>query len=186
MPTYREVLRFEALQQLNIEKPPLDALLNPLPKTGLADLNLRLDLMPKSYLTLTYDSIWLPDEARSKQQDFIMSFDTGRGQLFRLGYQYRNDFPIDEVIAEVGLKIFSNVYINTYHDYSFKQQKLFNQGYGIRYIHGCWGIGFIFQRENGDTRFLVSLNLLGLGTIGSAHGLGSLGSLNPTTWAVQQ
>jgi LPS-assembly protein len=178
---FREVLRLEALQQFNFERPPLDPLLNPEPQMGLADLNVRLDLMPKSYLTLTYDSRWLPDEARSKQQDFIMSFDSGRGQLLRLGYQYRNDFPIDEVIAEVGLKLLSNVYVNTYHDYSFKQQQIFNQGYEIRYVHGCWGIGFIYQREAGDNRFMVSVNLLGLGTIGSARGLGSLGSLNPMT-----
>jgi LPS-assembly protein len=183
VPSYREALRFQALQQFNFERPPLDTLLNPDPKLGLADLNLRLDLMPKSYLTLTYDSIWLPDETRSKQQDFIMSLDSGRGQILRLGYQYRNDFPIDEVIAEVGLKLLSNVYVNTYHDYSFKQQQIFNQGYGIRYIHGCWGIGFIYQREAGDNRFMVSLNLLGIGTIGSAHGLGSLGSLNPMSGA---
>ncbi len=181
---YREVVRFEALQQFNIEAPPLDVLLNPEPKTGLADLNLRLDLSPKSYLTLTYDSIFLPDEARSKQQDLYMTLDSGHGQLFRLGYQYRNDFPIDEVIAEVGLKVMSNLYLNTYHDYSFKQQTLFNQGYEIRYIHGCWGIGFVYQREAGDNRFMVSLNLLGIGTIGSARGLGSLGSVNPMagTW----
>jgi LPS-assembly protein len=183
VPNFREVLRFQALQQFNFERPPFDPLLNPDPKLGLANLNLRLDLMPKSYLTLTYDSIWLPDEARSKQQDFIMGFDSGRGQILRLGYQYRNDFPIDEVIAETGLKLLKNVYINTYHDYSFKKQELFNQGYGIRYIHGCWGLGFIFQREAGDNRFMVSVNLLGLGTIGSSQGLGSLGSLNPMTGA---
>ncbi len=182
---YREMVRFEALQQFNIEAPPLDLLLNPEPKTGLADLNLRLDLMPKSYLTLTYDSILLPDEGgRSKQQDLYLSLDSGHGQLLRLGYQYRNDFPIDEVIAEMGLKVLSNLYLNTYHDYSFKKEELFNQGYGIRYVHGCWGIGFIYQREAGDNRFMVSLNLLGIGTLGSAHGLGSLGSLgsiNPMT-----
>jgi len=183
VPNFREVLRFEALQQFNFERPPLDLLLNPDPKLGLANLNLRLDLMPRSYLTLTYDSIWLPDEVRSKQQDFIMSFDSGRGQLLRLGYQYRNDFPIDEVIGEVAIQLLKNVYLNTYHDYSFKRQELFNQGYGVRYVHGCWGIGFIFQREAGDNRFMVSVNLLGIGTLGSGQTLGSLGSLNPMTGA---
>ena len=119
--SYQEIARFEALQQFNIEAPPLDPLLNPEPKTGLADLNLRLDLTPKSYLTLTWDSIFLPDGAQSKQQDLYMTLDSGHGQLFRLGYQYRNDFPINEVIAEVGLKVRSNIYLNTFHDYSFKQ-----------------------------------------------------------------
>ena len=70
-----------------------------------------------------------------------------------------------------------SVYLNTYHDYSLKKQELFSQGYGIRYVHGCWGIGFIYEREADDNRFLVSINLLGLGTIGSGQPLGSMNTL---------
>ena len=177
---YREIMRLRILQQLNIERPPLDEVLNPNPKSGFADLLLRLDVMPKSYLGLTYYSVFLPDEARAKQHDFFLSLDSGRGHLFRVGYQYRNDFPIDEVITEMGLKVLPSIHVTTYHDYSLKKQELFSQGYGIRYVHGCWGVGFIYEREAEDNRFLVSINLLGLGTIGSGQPLSSLGSLGRT------
>lgn len=178
--SYREITRLRILQQYNFEQPPVDELYNPAPKSGFADLSFRLDVMPKSYLGLTYNSILIPDEGRAKQHDFFMSLDSGHGQLLRVGYQYRNDFPIDEVITEVGLKVLPSIYLNVYHDYSVKNKELFSQAYGVRYIHGCWGVGFIFEREADDNRFLVSLNLLGLGTIGSGQPLGSMGTWGRT------
>lgn len=176
-PSYREIARLRILQQLNIERPPLDVVYNPDPKSGFADLFLRLDVMPKSYLGLTYYSILLPDEERVKQHDFFMNLDSGQGHVLRVGYQYRNDFPIDEVITETGLKVLPSIYVNTYHDYSMKRQELFSQGYGVRYVRGCWSLAFVYEREAGDNRFLVSLNLLGLGTLGSGQPLGSLSTL---------
>jgi LPS-assembly protein len=182
--SYREVARLEVLQQLNIEKPPLDPDFNPDPKTGIADLSMRLDLMPQSYLGLSYQSILRPSEGLTRQHDFYMSLDSGRGQILRLGYQYRNDFPINEVTAEVGLKVLPNIYVNTYHDYSLQKQELFSQGYGIRYIHGCWGLGFVYQKEAGNERFMVSLNLLGLGSFGSTRGVGSMNPMAGTSWSL--
>jgi LPS-assembly protein len=178
--SYREMARLQILQQYNIEQPPLDEQYNPDPKSGFADLSFRLDVMPKSYLGLTYNAIMLPDEGRAKQHDVFVSLDSGQGQLFRVGYQYRSDFPVDEVITEVGLKVLPSISLNTYHDYSVKNKELFSQGYGIRYIRGCWGIGFTYERENDDNRFLVSINLLGLGSIGSGQPLGSMGAWNRT------
>ena len=174
--SYREVARLQLLQQYNIEQPPLDEEFNPDPRSGFADLFFRLDVMPKSYLGLTYNAVLMPDEGRTKQHDFFVTLDSGHGQTFRVGYQYRHDFPIDEVIAEIGLKVLPGITLNTYHDYSVKNQELYSQGYGIRYTHGCWGIGLIFEREADENRFLVSINLLGLGTIGSGQAMGSLGS----------
>ena len=179
--SYREITRLQLLQQYNIEQPPLDEEFNPDPKSGFADLFFRLDVMPKSYLGLTYNAILVPDEARAKQHDFFVTLDSGHGQTLRVGYQYRNDYPVDEVITEMGLKVLPGVTLNTYHDYSVKNQELYSQGYGVRYVRGCWGIGFIYEREADDNRFLVSINLLGLGTIGSGQAMGSLGT-GGRTW----
>jgi hypothetical protein len=118
-----------------------------------------------------------PDQSRSIQHDLYMTFDSNRGQLFRLGYQYRYGFPIDEVTTELGLKILPNLALSTYHDYSFYRQELFKQAYGLRYVHGCWSIGFVYEREPNDQRFMISINLFGLGTVGSGQGFGSMNPL---------
>jgi len=178
--SYREITRLRILQQYNIEQPPLDEQFNPYPESGFADLLFRLDVMPKRYLGLTYNAILLPDEGQAKQHDFFMSLDSGQGHLLRLGYQYRNDFPIDEVIAELGLKVLPGITLSTYHDYSLRNQELYSQGYGLRYVRGCWGIGLVYEREAGDNRFLVSINLLGLGSIGAGQTMGSLGGAGRT------
>ena len=39
---------------------------------------------------------------------------------------------------------------------------MFLQGYGIRYIRGCWGVGGGYEREGNDNRFIFTLDLLGL------------------------
>lgn len=177
---YLELARFELLQQFNIEKPPQDWEYNPLPKTGFADLLMRLDIMPQRYLTLSYYSTLLPDESRSLQHDLYMTLDSGRGQMFRLGYQYRYGFPVDEVIVESGIKILPNLSFNTYHDYSFYRQELYKQGYGFRFLRGCWALAFTYEREPQDQRFMVSINLLGLGSLGSSPVTGSLDPLTGT------
>jgi LPS-assembly protein len=175
--SYRELARVEVLQQFNIEKPQLDPQYNPVPKTGFANLLARLDLMPHRNLTISYYSTLFPDQSRSIQHDLYMTFDSNRGQIFRLGYQYRYGFPIDEVTTELGLRILPNLALSTYHDYSFYREELFKQAYGLRYVRGCWSIGFIYEREPNDQRFMVSINLFGLGTVGSSQGFGLINPL---------
>jgi LPS-assembly protein len=175
--SYRELARLEILQQFNIEKPPLDLEYNPVPKTGFANLFMRLDVMPQRYLTFSYYSTLFPDQSRSIQHDLYMTLDSNRGQLFRLGYQYRYGFPIDEVTTELGLRILPNLALSTYHDYSFYRQELFKQAYGLRYVHGCWSIGFVYEKEPNDQRFMISINLFGLGTVGSSQGFGLINPL---------
>jgi LPS-assembly protein len=171
--TYRELARLQILQQFNIERPVRIYEFDPDPKSGFADLFMRLDLMPKRYLTLSYDATLLPDESRSLAHDFYMTLDNGKGQLVRFGYQFRDGYPVDEFIGETSLKILPKVYLTTYHDYSLERKELFNQSYGIKYLHGCWGIGMMYEKERDDQRFYFYVNLLGLGNIGAGGTLGT-------------
>lgn len=166
---FREFLRLEMLQQFNIERPAKIYEFDPDPKTGFANLLMRLDMMPKRFATLSYDATLLPDETRSIEHDLYLTLDSLKGQLLRFGYQYRSGYPVDEIIGETNLKILPNIYLSTYHDYSLEQQQLFNQSYGLRYTRNCWGIGVMYQKEQNDQRFYVFVNLLGLGSIGGGQ-----------------
>ena len=44
---------------------------------------------------------------------------------------------------------------------------MFLQGYGIRYVRGCWGVGGGYERQGVDNRFIFTLELLGLGGMGN-------------------
>ncbi len=47
---------------------------------------------------------------------------------------------------------------------------MFVQGYGVRYIRGCWGVGAGYERVGNDNRFVFTVDLLGFGSLGEASG----------------
>ena len=173
--TYREWVRLRAFQFFNVEQTFVeDPLFNtPVMKEGLSPVGIRLDLTPKNYLTLSYDADFdLASSGEGNSHDLFLTLDSGKGHILRVDYQERHDLQINEITAEVFLKTYGNIYLNTYHDYSIDLGLVYKQGYGIRYYRGCWGVGIAYEREGGDNRVLLSLELLGLGSLGNMHFLG--------------
>jgi LPS-assembly protein len=137
---------------------------------------LKLDVMLKKYVMLSYDADFSLEEAGVAQHDLFVTFDSSKGHTFRLDYRYRKDdnvediSVINEIIPRMDVKVLPNVYLTTYHDYSIDQNDLFSHGYGVKYIHGCWGIGLAYEQEASDQRIAFSVNLLGLGWFGGSYG----------------
>jgi LPS-assembly protein len=144
---------------------------------GFSDLTMRLDITPKRFVTLSYETDVSPEDAKPTQQDVFLTLESGRGDTFRLDYQYRKDSIIDEIIGQFNVQILPNLFINTYHDYSINQKELFAQGYGIRYQKGCWAVGIVFEKEATDERIAFTVNLLGLGNFGSGYSFGVPGTM---------
>lgn len=140
-----------------------------LEKKRFSPVNLLLDVFPGRYLTLTYDTQFSPDEGAINRHDLYATLDSGTGYFVRAGYQFYKDTVVDEVIMEAGVKVLSNIFLTTYHDYSFDKEELFKQAYGVRYQHGCWGLGLTYQKEGEDNRFAFSIDLLGLGHFGAGQ-----------------
>jgi len=169
--SYREFARLKLYQLFNIEDPPPDeAFFNFGEEQGFTSVGMRIDLMPKRYLTLSYDANLYSDSPNGYHQDFLLTLDDGKGHAVRFDYQFREDMPVNELTTEVVFKTFSNLYLNTYHDYSFDQGTIYKQGYGIKYLRGCWALGVAFEKEDNDERVIVSLNLLGLGNLVGSFG----------------
>lgn len=186
--TYREVARLDLFQAYNFERSDVEDIQFGKPEKGSTALGMRLDVMPHKYVTLSYDTNLYSSEGSTAYHDVYVTLDSGRGQLLRLDYQYRADLAVNEVIGTVILKVLSNFYVTTYHDYSIEQQTMYKQGYGVKYMHGCWGVGLMYEKEQNDHRVAFSLDLLGLGGFGKkfpytlSDPLGGLGarSIGPT------
>lgn len=171
---YRELARLQIFQLFNLEDPPKrDSLFEFGEEQGFTSVGMRLDIMPKRYITLSYDSNLYSDSPNDHRQDFLLTLDSGRGHALILDYQYRKGQPVNELTTQLIMKTLPNLYLSTYHDYSFDQGEMYKQGYGFRYLHGCWSIGVAYERESGDNRVIVSLNLLGLGNVVGSFGTGS-------------
>ncbi|MEM5787677.1 MAG: LPS assembly protein LptD [Syntrophobacteraceae bacterium] len=169
-PTYREWARLRVFQFFNVEKPVLD---DPLFSSQILDegpspVGMRLDLNPSQHVRFSYDADFdLLNTGQGNIHDVYMTLDSGKGHMFRVDYQVRPDLSVNEVTTELFVQTLPGLYLNTYHDLAIDEGFLFKQGYGIRYYRGCWGIGVAYERENDDNRFVLSLDLLGIGTFGS-------------------
>ncbi len=173
--TFREWVRLKAFQFYNAEKPEVDDPLfkTEVLKTGFSPVGIRLDLSPLRWATFSYDADFdLQSTGQGDAHDVSMMVTSGRGHFLTIDYQKRSDLDVNEVITSLFLKTWKNIYLNTYQDYSISDGELFRHGYGLRYYSGCWGIGVGFEREGEDNRFLISLDLLGIGTFGTMPAIG--------------
>lgn len=171
VPSYLEFARLRVFQGYNFERTSADVreiLLDTVREQGLTDVGLRLDITPKRSITFSYDVDVSVDHGNPTVHDLYMTYRTGRGDLFRVDYQYRAESVIDELITRLNVAIVPNFHFITYHDYSFDQHELFSQGYGFRYDHGCWTLGVAYENKDNDHRVAVTVNLLGLGSFGSS------------------
>ncbi len=174
--TYRELIRFRMFQFYNVESPavedPIFTTNNITPK-GFSPVGIRLDVMPKKYLTLSYDvDVDLTGIGQGEAQDLSLTLDSGKGDVLRLDYEQIPNLSVNEATVSTTFKAYENIFLNTYHDYSFSEGLIFTQGYGIRYVRGCWGVGGGFEREGNDNRFIFTVDLMGIGSIGEPHFFG--------------
>jgi LPS-assembly protein len=196
--TYTEIARLRVFQFFNIQQPyeidPLFDTDTQMPE-GFSPLGVRLDLMPIQSWTFSYDLDWnFRSGEHVEAQDFTGSYTGSPGNIFMIDYEEIPDLNVNEVTLITYFKIYPNVYLNTFHDYSFQGNLWFTQGYGIRYVKGCWGFGVGYEQVGSDNRFLFTVDLSGIGSLGnqvSFFGLPQFGESfpgyqHPETWLLNQ
>jgi LPS-assembly protein len=174
--TYRELVRFRIFQFFDFEAPAVEDPLfdtNYITPRGFSPMGFRLDIMPKKYLTLSYDvdAGWT-STGQGEAQDLSMTLDDGKGDIARLDYEQIPDLDVNEATLVTSFKAYDHIFLNTYHDYSFAEGLIFTQGYGIRYVRGCWGFGGGYERDGNDNRFIFTVDLMGIGSIGEPRFFG--------------
>jgi len=169
--TYREIVRFRVFQFFNVQQPAVEDLLfdtNGVEREGFSPVGFRLDIMPQKYLTVSYDlDMDLSSTGHGQAQDLTVLFDSTTGYSVRVDYEQIPNLAVNEIGVISYLKAYKDIYVNTWHDYSLDTGLLFMQGYGIRYIKGCWGFGIGYEKNNGNESFVFSIDLMGIGGVGS-------------------
>ena len=130
-----------------------------------------MDIMPQRYIAVSYDlDADLSRSGQGRAQALYMTYDSGSGSLARLSYQQIPELTVNEIILQANIRAYQDIYLETYHDYSLEGGLMFTQGYGIRYIRGCWGLGGGYERVGSDNRFVFTIDLLGFGSVGEGGG----------------
>ena len=169
-PTYREIARLRVFQFFNVQ-PPSEPdpwfETNNLLRTGFSPIGFRLDILPKRYLNLSYNVDWdLSSGGPARAQDLFLAFDSLTGYRLILGYEQIPNLSVNQVTLQTFIKVYKDIYINTVHDYSLDPGLMFAQGYGLRYVRGCWGMGIGYERVGNDNRFVYTIDLMGIGSVG--------------------
>jgi len=197
--TYAELVRFRVFQFFNVQQPPLEDPefdTNNVLRQGFSPVGFRIDIMPQRYIAVSYDlDADFSRSGQGKAQALYMTYDSGSGSLARLSYQQIPELTVNEIILQANLRAYQGIYLETYHDYSLEGGLMFTQGYGIRYIRGCWGLGCGYERVGSDNRFVFTIDLLGFGSVGEGGGFfigrplfgESLpGYQHPETWSLSR
>ncbi|SPF45001.1 Organic solvent tolerance protein [Syntrophobacter sp. SbD1] len=171
-PTYIELARFRVFQFFNVQAPPIEDPMfdtDNIMKQGFSPIGFRLDVKPRKYVTVSYDlDLDLSTAGQQRAQDFSLTYDSTVGHIVTVTYAQVPNLAVNEITVATYLKTYKDFYINTYHDYALDAGLMFTQGYGVRYIRGCWGVGLGYERTGGDNRVALTLDLMGIGSIGSS------------------
>ncbi|MGC8718988.1 MAG: LPS-assembly protein LptD [Thermodesulforhabdaceae bacterium] len=132
---------------------------------GVSDVYADIELTPHRYIDLSYTMAASPDDGSVRQHDAVLSLHTFTGQSIGIEYRYRENTGVDEIIGSLAWDIRPWLSLATYHNYSFAKDEMFKQGYTVTYRRNCWSVSLSYEREGGDRRFFVSVNLLGLGQV---------------------
>jgi len=172
---YHELGRLRVSQAYRIQREeiPDDPLLGSVDANDrFSDVRFELDVTPGRYLNLSYDTDYSVEDSLTTRHDVFLTLDSTRGHSLIFNYRFLRRAVIEELASLLSIDLTSKLSFNTYHNYSFDQQDMFRQTYGLSYQLGCWGISLDYQREREDQRVAVSLNLLGLGELGGGYSFG--------------
>lgn len=166
---YLELGRLRVTQAFKLDRSSDDDLLQTEAGKRFSNVDFELDLTPGSWLNLSYDVSVSPYDYSTTRHDLALGLRDSRNNALNLSYRYREDMDLDEIISGVHLAIRPNLFIYTYHDYSFDQKEMFEESYGVYYQHGCWGIRMGYKEEDEDREFMLAFTLLGLGQVGTGY-----------------
>jgi hypothetical protein len=176
--TYREFLRFKLWEiydfrgdVYNVNPSPATAIpttTSPAIGTGhyFGPLNAELEFYPYQYVsyksTLAYDV----NSGDWTTMNHELGVSDTRGDSASIQYLYTQN-SVENINLLLKAKVTKAVELKYILRNNLLQDATLEQTYGISYNRQCWGVEFAYSDLVNDRQFMVFINLLGLGRIGS-------------------
>ena len=142
---YRELVRFRVFQFFNVEPPSVPEpifLTQNVMRQGLSPVGFRLDITPQKYFSISYDvDVDWNSTGQGGAQSLYMSLDSGKGQVVTISYQDIPGLAVNEVSLITNLKVYKDIYVSTWHDYSLDAGIMFTAGIRGQVYTGVLGSG---------------------------------------------
>ncbi|MGB4548372.1 MAG: LPS assembly protein LptD, partial [Syntrophales bacterium] len=133
----------------------------------LGPLNAEIDFYPHRYVsynsTLSFDF----NSGDLTTMNHTLGLSDNRGDSVSVQYSYTKDI-IDNINLMLKAKVTKSLELKYVLRENLRQDTTLESTYGISYNRQCWGVEVTYSDLANDRTFMVFVNLLGLGRVGSA------------------
>ncbi|WP_169728977.1 LPS-assembly protein LptD [Desulfatirhabdium butyrativorans] len=158
---YNEFMRFYVEQSYDIYKANHN---DPEPFTPIYG---ELQYEPFRYLTLQADAQYSHYQSNFKTRNIGSLVSDTRGDKLFVEYRYERDFA-ESIYTNLLFSISKNLHAYTDYEQNLYDAQRISSGFGVKYIAQCWSIDVRFIDEMDDRRYVLLLNLFGIGGFGSS------------------
>jgi LPS-assembly protein len=133
----------------------------------LGPLNAELDFYPYRYVTYKSTVAFDFNSGDLRTMNHELGLTDDRGDSASIQYSYTKDI-VNNINLLLRAKVTKSVELKYLLRENLLQDNTLESSYGISYNRQCWGVEFAYSDLVNDRTFMVFINLLGLGRVGSA------------------
>jgi LPS-assembly protein len=133
----------------------------------LGPLNAELDFYPYRYVTYNSTLSFDFNSGDLTAMNHTLGLSDNRGDSASIQYSYTKDI-VENINLILKAKVTKSVELKYVVRNNLLQDTTLESTYGISYNRQCWGVEVAYSDLVNDRTFMVFINLLGLGRVGSA------------------
>jgi len=162
----REVLWLKLSQDYQLEDVAEDA-------SRFSLLRIELQFRPAEHKRLDLDSYYDFSQHRLTYLSVAGRLDDGRGNLLSLDYVKQRSVDGGTALSNLNFhtetSLLKPLYLSYDQRYDLQESNLLEGILGVELREQCWGVKVSYTKRQDDEAFLLTLNLSGLGNVGSYH-----------------
>ncbi|MBN1829177.1 MAG: LPS-assembly protein LptD [Deltaproteobacteria bacterium] len=165
--SYRELLRLKISQTYNCLESTRSLRSAGDERRPLGDIFVDLTIDPCRYAVVNADFQIDAYSGDWNATNCYLAVSDARGDVLSAEYRYSRS-SIEEVNLSARVRIVDALDASYIYRRSLLEDRTLDQSYGLEIRRQCWSLSLIYSDQPGDRRYMLMLNLLGLGTIGEA------------------
>ncbi|MEF3167917.1 MAG: LPS assembly protein LptD [Deltaproteobacteria bacterium] len=134
--------------------------------TTFSPIYAELELRPWPWAYLRYDTTYSVHGLGFTTYNFLVSAESQAGDRLALDYRYNRLTNINELNADIALRLGERWYGTYKTQWSLEDSTEFRSYYGLRYQASCWALTGSYMSDQDENRFGIYVDLLGVGSWG--------------------
>ncbi|MFQ5586268.1 MAG: LPS-assembly protein LptD [Thermodesulfobacteriota bacterium] len=163
---YRDFVYLDLSQSYSIIEATREITIPDDERRPFSDLKGELIIDPFEKATFTAKGKYDVYDKRMEDYDASVALKDGRGDRLDVSYRFIRDSN-EFLDVSAGVRAAQSIDLSYRNRYSFDSRKSIETIYGAEYIHQCWNARFTYTTRLDENVFLLTINLLGIGKVGS-------------------